>query len=485
MNSLKSALKSALKSYLLIITVVFTPVALEANQDLPGGEGSVDFKPFPSYLLPVTNLPEDKRKYFHAGRALAHQPWVKAPSSTTARDGLGPVYNARTCLACHANGGRGIMPRDGKTRLVQGLVRVSILGKNPRYGVIPEPTYGDQIQTQSATLAHQLGEHRAKFGPNDPRPEAYIYIDWQKVPFKYPDGSVVELRRPEIRFENLGYGDFHPETMFSLRNAPPIHGVGLLEMIDSRDIIVNEVSQKELGLVSGRINWVWDPISRSLAIGRFGLKANKPSVLVQTAAAFHGDIGITNSIFPDQPCSAAQEICLRQVSGETATEEEINDKLLNMVSDFAMNLGVPKARKAKNSVAENRITAGRSLFASTGCIACHRPSYTTKNSERFPQLSNQVIWPYTDLLVHDMGEGLADHRPDFLASGTEWKTPALWGIGINYRVNGGANLLHDGRAINIEEAILWHGGEAEFSQQNFINLPVEHRENLIKFVNSL
>lgn len=469
----------------ILLTIILLPFFAYANPSLPGGEGSVNFKPFPSYLLPVTNLPEDKKKYFHAGRALAHQPWVKAPSATTSRDGLGPVYNARMCLACHANGGRGLMPNDSKTRLVQGLVRISIPGKNKYKGVVLEPTYGDQIQTQSTALAHQLGEHRASYRPTDVRPEAYIYITWNKIPFVYPDGKTLELRKPEIRLENIGYGKFHPETMFSLRNAPPIHGVGLLEMIDVRDLIANADAQKKHGLVSGKINWVWDPVSKSLVIGRFGLKANKPSVLVQTAAAFQGDVGITSSIFPDESCTQVQKNCNNQVSGETQTTEEINDVLLNMVGDFAMNLGVPKARKVINEHQRQRLAIGKSLFASTGCIACHRPSYTTKDSERFPHLGNQVIWPYTDLLLHDMGEGLADHRPDFLASGSEWKTPALWGIGLNYRVNGAANLMHDGRAKNVEEAILWHGGEAKFSQQQFIHLPTEKRENLIEFVNSL
>ncbi len=465
--------------YIALSLVLLLPWEAQANQAYPGGQGSVDSKPFASFMLPMTTLNEKATTDFHAGKALAHQPWVKAPSSTTARDGLGPLYNARTCLACHINGGRGLLPNDGKTRLNQGIVRLSIPGVDHKHGVVAEPNYGDQLQSQSTAIAHQLG--LSEYGKNEVRPEANVYIDWIEQVFRYPDGESLLLRKPQLRFENLGYGEFHPDTLMSLRNAPALHGVGLLEQIPQAELLANIEKQQQSAHVSGRMNRVWNPEFRQMQAGRLGWKANKPTIKVQTAAAFQGDVGISSELFPNQPCESKQHNCAEQKHGNDATGVEINNKLLDLVVHFTQNIGVPKAR----NMSKPAVMAGKSLFAEVGCVECHRPSYTTQKNVRFPALSEQQIWPYTDLLLHDMGEGLADNRPDFLASGREWKTPPLWGIGLSNKVNGSGQLLHDGRARNVEEAILWHGGEAEFSRQQYINLQRQQRLNLIKFVESI
>lgn len=463
--------------------------AIQASESSPGGATTVGIQPRPSFMLPANNLPEDKRPDFHAGKALAHQPWVRAPTITTARDGLGPLYNARTCLMCHINGGRGLMPKNDDQMLIQAFLRLSLPGEDKIHGVVPEPVYGDQLQSQSVALAHQF---RARYAAQNLKskevaPEAYVFIRWQPRPFKYPDGTILNLRYPKIVMKNLGYGELHPDTLVSLRNAPPIHGVGLLDMIAQSDIDEHaDPDDKNNDGISGRVNQVWDFEAKQTTPGRFGLKANKASVRFQTAAAFAGDVGITNPIFPDESCTESQVLCHKTPSGADKPEAgavavELPESLLSLVVNFTRNLAVPVRR----SVNDPDVKKGRKLFYQTGCHQCHRPSYITAESNDLPHLSNQTIWPYTDLLLHDMGEDLADGRPDYQATGSEWRTPPLWGVGLGKVVNGSTVLLHDGRAQSIEEAILWHGGEAEIIKQTFVNLNRSDREQLIKFVESL
>lgn len=455
---------------------------VEISEANPGGETTVPYKPFASFMQPAANLPTEEQPHFHAGKALAHQPWVKAPTITFARDGLGPLYNARTCLACHINGGRGIMPRDGNHLLFTNFLRLSIPGKDKIHGVIPEPTYGDQLQAQSTALAHQLKHLKVPYQEGQPKPEGYLYISWPTKTFVYPDGQITELRYPDPRIENLGYGPMHPETMMGIRNAPPIHGVGLLELIPQSQIDqIAESQNKQNDEISGRINQVWDYEAKKTVPGRFGLKANKASVRLQTAGALNGDMGITNPIFRDQPCTEAQVNCQKQIHGTDKHGNEVSEKQLSMFVDFTRSLGVPERRNPNHPTT----LKGREHFYQIGCASCHHPSYTTANSERYPYLSNQKIWPYTDLLLHDMGPDLADGRPDYEADGNEWRTPPLWGIGLSKKVNGAQNFLHDGRARTIEEAILWHGGEAEKVKQQFTSLDKVDREALIRFVESL
>ncbi len=477
---------------LIILGVFYAPATLflkpntvpgfSNTESFPGGKTSVSYLPFPSYMKPAENLPANRQANFHAGKALAHQPWIKAPTATDARDGLGPLYNARTCLSCHINGGRGLMPQDGKQLLFTNFLRLSLPGKDPIHGVVPEPIYGDQLQAQSTALAHQLRHVQPIYQPGDVRPEGYVHIDWQSQSFTYPDGRKVAMRQPKIRIENLGYGDLSPNTLMSLRNAPPIHGVGLIEQIPQVqiDALIDENDRDGDG-ISGRLNHVWDFETEQTVPGRFGLKANKASVRLQTAAALHGDMGIANPVFPTQPCTAAQKNCLKAPTGNDSDGLEINEKLMGLMVDFTRSLGVPKARNLKSDTAQ----LGRKLFYTTGCVKCHHPSFTTGKAPDYPHLSNQTIWPYSDFLLHEMGPALADNRPDYEASGSEWRTPPLWGVGLSQQVNGAGNFLHDGRARSIEEAILWHGGEAEDTKQAFIALDEAYRNALLTFVKSL
>ena len=469
--------------YFAIKSVVYfadnTPAVLD-SENKPGGDGSVSFTPFPSFMKPASNLNKADLPMFHAGKALAHQPWIKAPTITFARDGLGPLFNARTCLMCHVNGGRSIMPVKGDTRLDTAFLRLSIPGVDTIHGVIAEPTYGDQLQSQSTSLAHMF--RHLKGLKHSVAPEAYIFPNWVYKNFSYADGTKIQLRETNIKLTKLGYGKMHPETMMGLRNAPPIHGVGLLETIKQADIdkLADEQDINGDG-ISGRTNIAWDFEAKKPVAGRFGLKANKASVRLQTAGAFHSDMGLSNPIFSSQSCTENQLKCNNEITGNDKEGTEISKRQLSLVVDFIKNLAVPKRRNAEKT----SVLAGRSLFYETGCASCHNPSFTTGDDKDFPHLANQTIWPYTDLLLHDMGEGLADGRPDYLATGSEWKTPALWGIGLSKKVNGGQNFLHDGRARNVEEAIIWHGGEAEQTKQRFTKLNKKHRTELIEFVNSL
>lgn len=461
----------------------------QPSEQRPGGDTTTGLTPFPAFDKIAANLPDERKANFYAGRALAEQPWVKAPTITTARDGLGPLYNARACLSCHIRGGKGQVPDNDQSPLFNAFVRISLPAAagqipDPHLGVIPEPTYGDQLQGQSVALNHQLhnATPESMAATGDVAPEAYVYLNWQTHTFTYPDKHQVELRQPQLDIRQLGYGPLHPATLFSLRNAPTIHGMGLLELITQRDIDAwADPDDRNLDGISGRVNLVWDAVTQQTVPGRFGLKANRPNMDMVVASAFANDIGISNPLFPQQPCTAAELSCLQQPDGNGDDGVELPQHLLQLVTEFSRNLAVPARRNSNGPLLQE----GRTLFYDSGCALCHRPHYTTRNDPAHPHLSAQDIWPYTDLLLHDMGAELADDRPDFAAGGREWRTAPLWGVGLLASVNGSNNLLHDGRARSVEEAILWHGGEAIGARQNFIQLAQPQRQALLRFVESL
>jgi CxxC motif-containing protein (DUF1111 family) len=477
----------------VLVSVVPVP---DVSEQLPGGAGSTSLKPIPAFDKVVTNLPDSAKPDFYAGKALAEQAWIKAPTATDARDGLGPIYNARACLSCHIRGGRSRVPDESGAALFVGpLVRMSVVpgavvgAGTQSYtrliaGVIPDPVYGDQLQNQSVALLHQLGKANPQeiAAAADVPPEAVPHIQWTDSVYQYPDGRQVSLRAPQLQMQFEAYGPFDPDTRFSLRNAPVIGGTGLLERIPLAALqALEDVDDRDQNGISGRLNEVWDPVSQQWVAGRFGLKANRPNLDMVVASAFANDIGISNPLFPNQPCTAAQSACLVQVSGNNADGFELPQPLLQLVTDFTRQLGVPKRRNADDP----SVLAGRRLFYQSGCAGCHHPDFVTTSSDHLPELGNQRIWPYTDLLLHDMGPGLADNRPDFAASGREWRTPPLWGVGLGQQINGSGQLLHDGRARSIEEAILWHGGEAEAVRQQFVSLAEAERQALLRFVQSL
>lgn len=434
----------------------------------PGGATSVSPVPFASLLKPLANLNAADKPAFYAGKALAEQPWVKAPTATDARDGLGPLYNARSCVACHSNGGRGALPENPDENLFSAVLRLSTANNQN------EPNYGNQIQTQSISLEHQLGLPTREGGI---AAEAQVFIQWQTETLRYPDGSSINLRKPTFHLQQLAYGALQAGTQFSLRNAPQMAGTGLLEAIPAADILaLADPDDKNGDGISGRANRVFNPASGVTELGRFGHKANLTTVEHTVAAAFLNDIGISNPLFPAQNCTPIQSACAQAPSGNNAAGFELPADLLNLVSNFTRHLGVVSYRTQPNP-------EGADLFQQINCSACHQPGFTTAAGAG--PLNGQRIYPYTDLLLHDMGPALADNRPDFLASGSEWRTAPLWGVGLNKTINGHLYLLHDGRAASVEEAILWHGGEAAASRQAFMHLPRAQRDTLLEFVEAL
>ncbi len=453
---------------------------------MPGGEGSVGYHSVQPFLLPSANLAQAAKTDFFAGKALAVQPWVKSPSSTDARDGLGPLYNARSCVACHERGGRGILPQDKEGLVHQSLVKIALPGTSAQHGVVPDPVYGFQLQTRSISLSHhgflRSQKNATKKPVGDLPPEAEVRVSWQTVTFEYADGAAVKLRRPSLKITNLGYGDLQKSIRMSLRNAPVLYGGGLLEAIPEAQILANADPMDSDGDgISGRVNRVWNFETKAFALGRFGWKAIRPDLRHITAAAFANDIGITNVLFPSTTCTQKQMACVKLAQIKTGAELELTGELLKLTMHFVANIAVPKAHPLTESA-----KLGQSLFKQLRCIACHKASYVTVASPENPQLSNQHIWPYTDMLLHDLGDALADPLQEYDAQGNEWRTAPLWGLGASKSViSGRGNLLHDGRAQTIEQAILWHGGEAEGAKQGFVKLPKQSRDALIHFLESI
>ena len=298
----------------------------------------------------------------------------------------------------------------------------------------------------------------------------------------FNDGHRVELRRPTLQITQLGYGPLHPDTR-SARVAPPMIGLGLLEAIPEADILANEdPDDRNHDGIRGRANRVWDDAQGKTVIGRFGWKAGQPNVNQQNVHAFNGDMGLTSTLQPKDDCTPAQVDCLAAPDGDgEGDEKEVSDNILRLVTFYTRNLGVP----ARRDVAAPQVLAGKNLFFQAGCQACHIPQFTTAANTAEAELANQVIRPYSDLLLHDMGPGLADERTEFAANGQDWRTPPLWGIGLTETVSGHTQYLHDGRARNLLEAVLWHGGEAQSARDHVLTFNAEQRAALLAFLNSL
>ncbi|MGH8436227.1 MAG: di-heme oxidoredictase family protein [Pseudomonas sp.] len=442
----------------------------EPGEALSAGSATVRKSDHNAFSQPSANLSPLRRLDFSVGNSFFRNPWVIAPSTTIARDGLGPLFNTNACQGCHIKDGRGHPPTADAVNAVSMLVRLSIpagAGEAQtlqRQGVVAEPVYGGQLQDMA--------------NPGVP-PEGKVRVDYLSVPVRFSDGSSVELRQPQLRITQLGYGALHPDTQFSARIAPPMIGLGLLEAIPEAAILANATAQNaEAQGISGRPNYVWDDAREQTALGRFGWKAGQPTLNQQNAHAFAGDMGLTTSLRPKDDCSATQTDCLAAASGGVP---EVSEPILAQVLFYSRNLGVPARRK----IDDPQVLDGKGLFHQAGCQQCHTPQFTTAADAAEPELANQLIRPYSDLLLHDMGPGLADNRPEFQASGSEWRTPPLWGIGLTETVNGHTQFLHDGRARNLLEAILWHGGEAEAAKQHVLTFDAEQRAALLAFLNSL
>ncbi|MHC8363612.1 di-heme oxidoreductase family protein [Pseudomonas sp. LS2P72] len=446
----------------------------EPGEARSGGSATVRKTDQNSFSLPSANLPPSRRVDFSVGNSFFRNPWVIAPSTTTARDGLGPLFNTNACQNCHIKDGRGHPPTPDAQNAVSMLVRLSIPDA-PAYakvieqlGVVPEPVYGGQFQDMSVPGVV---------------PEGKVRVDYTPVAIRFKDGTEVELRKPSLNITQLGYGPMHPDTRFSARVAPPMIGLGLLEAIPDEAILANvEAQAKDKNGIVGRPNRVWDDAQQKTVLGRFGWKAGQPNLNQQNVHAFSGDMGLTTSLRPVDDCTDAQTACKQAPNGNGADgEPEVSDNILRLVLFYSRNLAVP----ARRDVSAPEVLAGKTLFFQAGCQSCHTPKYTTAANAAEPELANQVIRPYSDLLLHDMGDGLADNRSEFQASGRDWRTPPLWGIGLTQAVSGHTQFLHDGRARNLLEAVLWHGGEATAAQQQVLSFNAEQRAALLAFLNSL
>ena len=440
------------------------PDGPEPGEDKPGGATTVQDTTRNAFTLTARNLRDDRRNAFFDGNALFNRNWVTAPSSTESFDGLGPTFNASACAACHFKDGRGKPPTEPGEKPQSLLFRLSIPGQDPYGGPLADPVYGGQLQPLAILGVPAEGQMAMTYTTHEGQ---------------YADGAAWSLEEPHYTLTNLAFGDPQPGLMISPRVAPAMIGLGLLEAIpDSTLEGLADPDDRDGDGISGRVNHVWDFEQQQVRVGRFGWKANQPSLSQQNKSAFRGDIGITSELFPEEDCPPLQTACRQAPTGE---EPQVSNQNLDPVTFYSRMLAVPARRDADAA----DVLRGRKLFRELGCSSCHVPRQETGVMDDAPELSRQVIFPYTDLLLHDMGEMLADHRPDFEATGSEWRTPPLWGIGLVQTVNHHTRFLHDGRARSLEEAILWHGGEGEAARERFRTLSATSRADLLRFLGSL
>ncbi len=419
------------------------------------------------YAQPVDGLDAQQTRLFDDGYKQFGAPWTVFPRADGAW-GLGPYFHANACTGCHVNIGRGLVDEFGSKPVFQQLVRLSVVREGKGGVIDPHPAYDQQVQPFSI------------FGPTvDPiSGEADVRIEWQAEKVVLADGTEVVLRKPDIKITNGKFGAIDDSVMKSLRNTPALFGLGYLEAVSEQDILALAAAQKAAGY-NGRPNYVADDSTGKRKLGRFGWKANQPSISQQVAAAHLGDMGITSSLYPDDDCTAIETKCMDLTYKQG--KPDLDDTSWQAVNFFMAATEAPPQRKKHDATVQR----GAKLFRDMACAVCHVPDLKAGKYPRVPAIEGEHFHAYTDLLLHDMGAALADGRPDFKASGRDWRTAPLWGIGLSARVNGSADLLHDGRARNVMEAILWHGGEAQKARDGFARLKREDREALIAFVNSL
>ena len=476
-NTSKSLILLAFMA-LLMTSCTFDEEYLEEGEELSGGQATIFDATPNAFGHPVPGLERQDELLFFVGNSFFNQNWETPSASTSARDGLGPLFNSRSCAGCHFKDGRGRPPEEDGEQGTGFFVRLSGPGRDIHGAVLPEPTYGEQLQDQAI---------------QNVAPEGKIEITYKEITGTFADGESYTLRKPTYTFTDLAYGELHPEFQFSPRVANQMIGLGLLEAIPEETILsLADPNDADQDGISGRPNYVWDNFNHRTALGRFSWKANHPTIFQQVASAFLSDIGVTSrgssrtalgsssgtAPTNDQNCTESQTACQNALDGG---QPEIEDDDFLKVVLYSSSLAVP----ARRNWDDPTVLEGKKHFMEAGCDSCHTPKLETGIHPTIPALSKQTIRPYTDLLLHDMGNGLADGRPDFQATGNEWRTAPLWGIGLIETVNGHTYYLHDGRARNLMEAILWHGGEAEAAKKRILNLSKEERNALIRFLESL
>lgn len=415
-----------------------------------------------AYTRAIGPLSDEQRQQFLQGRSLVRQSWIISPAVDNEIAGLGPLYNRNSCIACHAKNGRGFAPVSPEESMRAMLVRLSLPGKTHTGAPLPHPAYGDQLQ---------------EFGAPGVEAEGRAHLHYEDIIVVLNGGEAIRLRKPVLSFSSLAYGPLPHDIQTSARIAPAIYGMGLLEAIADNSLLALQNTPKP-GRIQGRVNRVWSVERQQQVIGRFGWKANVATLREQTASALAGDMGLSSHLFPQGNCAERQTAC-RQAP--TPGHPEISTTQLAHMEFYQLALAAPSPRRQEDP----RVQQGAMLFRQAQCAACHLPAIKTGEFPRLAPLGNLTIAPYTDLLLHDMGPGLADHRPDFSASGSEWRTPPLWGIGLAKKVEPNAGFLHDGRARTILEAILWHGGEAQEARDMVQQMSPEDRQSLLDFIESL
>ena len=497
-TSLPSHLRlSTIRLLIALYTLVVSSVTLAADSDIV--KPTQDFSKAEKYELlpagalthkktlnqnafshPSANMSFERRSDFNVGNALFKRIWVSSPSSTQASDGLGPLFNARACQRCHIKDGRGHPPVNDEDNAVSMLIRLSIPAQNDqqqalldshKINSINHSIYGGQLQDRSVAGLYSEGK---------------FTIRYSEIPVTLADGETASLRKPHYHFPQLHYGKLPNNIRYSPRIAQQMIGLGLLEAIDEKDILKQaDPYDKNNDGISGKVQQVWSREQQKVMLGRFGHKAGMPSLNQQNQAAFGGDIGLGTPLFPSGhgDCTNNQTTCLNMPTGNSTqySDLEVDLTMTELVLHYTRNLAVP----ARRNVSSPDVLAGKQLFYSNGCIDCHTPKYITPRKTSQSEQARQLIWPYTDMLLHDMGEGLADGFTEADANGQEWRTPPLWGIGLTPTVNGHSLYLHDGRARNLLEAILWHDGEASTAKNNVVNMTKKQRQQLIQFVESL
>ena len=424
---------------------------------MSGGMQTVFDEGSGSYTHAFAKLTPSQQRVHEIGDMQFEKTFVTAPSPINS--GLGPLYNNVSCVSCHVGDGRGKVPGSGETA-ASILFRISSSGVNAHGAPQAVNNFGDQIQ------------HRSVNGVAN---EAQVSITYNEANGVYYDGTPYSLRSPTYTIIQP-YIPLPSGIFLSPRVASPVFGLGLLEAISELELLaMQDESDANKDGISGKANYVWDVFQQKKVIGRFGWKANQPSLLQQVAAAYNGDMGVTNFLFPNENCKGQLQDDLLQ------DDVELSDSLLYATTFYVRTLAVP----ARRNVTDANVIAGEKLFIQANCQGCHVATLHTKVDVAFAAISGQTIHPYTDLLLHDMGDALADKRPDYAANGNEWRTPPLWGIGLTQKVNGHSNFLHDGRARNLMEAILWHGGEAQKSYNAVIKMNTNERQQLIRFLASL
>lgn len=489
-----------MKACLMILILLTSFLASAADVSLDyvqevrsGGDTTVVFngQTIHAFQQPAANLTEDEVRRHVTGDSLFERNFTDDLSRPD--HGLGPVFNNSNCAACHAKDGRGALPvlpfGQNWVALRQNesvFLRISIENGQPVPRDAAHNWGGPQAVPGYSTQLFHLGS----FGLRDDAPgvgQAMVWMSYQYSQFTYPDGQVVSLRKPVFKITDA-YSNriYQSDVHTSPRMGTPMIGLGLLEAIPEKDILALAARDLSAEGVHGKPNYVYDvekdragnpfPVS----LGRFGLKANTPSVFHQALGALNGDIGVTNFAFPVESIFGTPLFDAFKAKLEPL-HVEASDEVAKDLVFYSQTLAVPSRR----NVNDPEVQRGALLFHQVSCTSCHQPSFTTGAHPTIAAFSHQKIYPFTDMLLHDMGPGLADDRQDFDANGRQWKTRPLWGLGHTQTINPRAGFLHDGRARTPEEAILWHDGEAAYSRDEFAHLPAADRAALIQFVRSL